>query len=608
MEVGARHLTDGATRFTVWAPLARSVEVSVVAPVERLIPMEMGTYGYWAVTVENTPPGSRYFYRLDGGRERPDPASHFQPEGVHGPSEVVDHEAFGWADSNWCGVPLNSMIIYELHAGTFTPEGTLDAIVPRVGELCDLGITALEVMPLSQFPGGRNWGYDGAYPYAVQNSYGGPEAFRRLVDACHAAGIAVIYDAVYNHFGPEGCYVRDFGPYFTHKYISPWGDAVNLDDAGSDHVRNYFFENARHWFEHYHVDALRLDAIQGIYDLSATPFLRELAEKTEKWSQKLGRPLLLIAESDLNDSRVIRRRENGGHGLHAQWADDFHHCLHTLITGQGRGYYADFKGVDQLVTAIREGYVYSWKYSEFRKRHHGNYAGDLPASRFVFCSQNHDQVGNQVMGERLTALAPFEALKLAAAAVLLAPAVPLLFMGEEYGEHTPFLYFISHNDAELVEAVRQGRKQEFAHFRWDVDPPDPAAPETFARSKLNWHLRTVGRHAALLAFYRELIRLRRETPALAALDRSALDAESANGAPLVFVRRWHGGGQVWLAMNFSSSAQTFASELPRGSWHKLLDSSEERWSGPGPAMPETVAAGDEVSIAAWSVALYGLTA
>jgi len=606
MHVGSQHLGAGTTKFTVWAPLARTVELHLVAPAERLVPMQMGAYGYWTASVDNAPPGSLYFYRLNGERERPDPASHFQPEGVHGPSEVVDHDGFDWHDADWPGVPLESMIIYELHVGTFTPEGTLEAIIPRLPELQHLGITAIELMPITQFPGTRNWGYDGAYPFAVHNSYGGPAAFRRLVDACHAAGLAVIHDAVFNHFGPEGCYVRDFGPYFTKKYLTPWGDAVNLDDAGSDHVRNYFFQNARHWFEHYHVDALRIDAIQSIFDFSATPFLRELAEKTDAWSRELGRPLLLIAESDLNDSRVIRPRDNSGYGLHAQWSDDFHHCLHALVTGQERGYYVDFGGVDQLVTAIREGYVYSWKYSPFRKRHHGNYAGDLPACRFVVCSQNHDQVGNQPGGERLSTLAPFEALKLAAAAVLLAPAVPLLFMGEEYGERAPFLYFINHNDHELVEAVRNGRKEEFAHFRWEADPPDPDDPETFRRSKLNWHLRTEGRHAALLDFYSELIRLRRKTPALAALDRSALRAWHADGAPVVFVHRWHSAGHVLQVMNFSSSAQTFTCDLPGGQWRKVLDSAEERWSGPGTTTPKTVAGGKKISMPAWSTVLCEL--
>ena len=371
MKIGAHYQATGQCEFTLWAPLAEQIDLEIIYPHRKTIPMEPCERGYWRA-VDTLPPGTRYLYKLNAAESRPDPASHFQPQGVHGPSQVVDHRQFSWEDERFKGVEPAEMIIYELHVGTFTPEGTFEAIIPRLDDLKKLGITAIELMPIAQFPGERNWGYDGVYPFAVQSSYGGPEGLKKLVNACHRKNIAVLLDVVYNHLGPEGNYLGEFGPYFTDKYRTPWGRAINFDGAYSNGVRNYFIENALYWFDRYHIDALRIDAIHGIFDMSAKHFLQELAESVEEFSVNDKRKHYLIAESDLNDAQVIRPRELGGYGIDAQWCDDFHHALHTLLTQEERGYYQDFGTVDQLVTTLKEGYVYSGQYSPYRKRNHGN--------------------------------------------------------------------------------------------------------------------------------------------------------------------------------------------------------------------------------------------
>ena len=451
--LGAIYLGDGRCSFRVWAPRAQQVEVRIVAPGQRIIPLRRDERGYHEVVAESVDPGTRYFYRLDGESERPDPASRFQPEGVHGPSQVVDSR-FSWGDAGWFGLPLRDYIIYELHVGTFTGEGTFAAVVTHLEQLKELGITVLELMPVAQFPGSRNWGYDGTYPFAVQNSYGGPDGLKHLVSACHQRGLAVVLDVVYNHLGPEGNYLGDFAPYFTDRYRTPWGPAVNFDGAHSDEVRRFFIENALSWVTEFHVDGLRIDAVHAILDFSAKPFLQELAEAVHAQAERLNRRIYLIPESDLNDTRLIRAPEVGGFGLDAQWNDDFHHALHTLLTGERTGYYEDFGEIRHLVKGFREGFVYSGEYSPYRRRRHGNSSRSLPAHRFVVFAQNHDQVGNRLRGDRLSHLVSLEALKLAAGVILLSPFIPLLFMGEEYGEIAPFEYFVSHSDPGLIEAVR----------------------------------------------------------------------------------------------------------------------------------------------------------
>ncbi|MDT8443436.1 MAG: malto-oligosyltrehalose trehalohydrolase [Desulfuromonadales bacterium] len=604
MQIGANYLGERRCEFVVWAPRVSDIAVKINAPDVRILPMTKLARGYWHLLAEEVLPGTDYFYQLDKVIERPDPASSYQPHGVHGPSRVIDQDAFKWTDQDWRGHVLSKLIIYELHVGTFTPAGTFAAVIPRLAELKALGITAIELMPVAQFPGERNWGYDGASPFAVQNSYGGLQGLKELVDACHNQGLSVILDVVYNHLGPEGNYLNNFGPYFTKRYRTPWGDAINFDGPGGDEVRNYFIENALYWLRQFHVDALRLDAIHGIYDFSAKPFLQELAEKVDSFADVQGRAFPLIAESDLNDARVINSIEQGGYGLDAQWNDDFHHALHTLLTNEKQGYYADFGAVEDLAKAYSEGFVYSWRYSAYRQRHHGSSSTDRPAKQMVVCSQNHDQVGNRTGGERLITLAGFDAAKLAAAAVLFSPYIPLLFMGEEYAEEAAFPFFVDFADVELQAAVSDGRKKELQSLNWSGEPPDPNALDTFLRAKLNWQARCQAKHRVMLDFYRELITLRRDLPPLALLDKQQLELSVTAGEKLIMMRRWHQHSQVLILFNFSHQELTFLFPDQPGNWGKLLDSAESRWAGPGSSLPAQAARAQKITMAPLSTALY----
>jgi maltooligosyltrehalose trehalohydrolase len=608
MKIGADYSDRGRCEFVVWAPLVKDLSLKILSSNEQMMPMKRCGDGYWRVSLENISRKSLYLFRLENERERPDPASHFQPKGVHGPSQVIDHNSFKWEDKDWRGIDLSEMIMYELHAGTFTPEGDFDSIIQRLNDLKSLGINAVEIMPVAQFPGDRNWGYDGAYPFAVQNSYGGPSGFKRLINECHKRGIAVILDVVYNHLGPEGNYLREFAPYFTEKYRTPWGMAVNFDDSYSNDVRNYFIENALYWFTHYHIDALRLDAIHGITDMSAKPFLQELAERVERFSSEKGRRFYLIAESDLNDSRVIKPRELGGYGIDVQWCDDFHHSIHTLLTGEKQGYYADFGRAEHLTKSLREGFVYSGQYSLYRKRNHGNSSKERPANQFVVFSQNHDQVGNRMLGERLSTLISFEALKLTAGIVLLSPYIPLIFMGEEYGEGAPFLYFVSHSDLSLIEAVRRGRKEEFISFDWKGELPDPQGIETFLKSTIEWEKRSDGRHRILLDFYRNLIKLRKDNPVLSKPDNINMDVCGFEDKKVILIRRWDSDekGQVFYAFNFSKGDVKISINVPEGEWRKLLDSADSLWGGSGTSLPDIIYGEDEVTLKGEALMLYFL--
>ncbi len=604
--LGAIHLGDGRCRFRVFAPGAETVSVRLLSSPERIVLLESGGDGYHAGVVEGVAPGALYRYRLNDRTERPDPASRFQPQGVHGPSQVVDRGSFLWRDDGWTGIPLEHYIFYEVHVGTFTHAGTFEAVIPCLDALADLGVTALELMPVAQFPGSRNWGYDGVFPFAVQNSYGGPDGLKALVDACHARGLAVVLDVVHNHLGPEGSVLRDFGPYFTPRYRTPWGDAINFDGPGSDAVRRFFIESALAWLDDFRVDALRLDAIHGIMDFSATPFLAELSDAVRGLADRTGRRIHLIAESDLNDARAVTPRDRGGLGLDAQWNDDFHHALHVLLTGERAGYYRDFESVPDLATAFRDGFVYAGRYSACRMRRHGNSSRHLEARRFVVFSQNHDQVGNRMRGERLAALVPPEALKVAAGVVLLSPFLPLLFMGEEYGETAPFRYFVSHADPALVEAVRRGRREEFAAWRWEGEPPDPQDEATFLGSRLDQALRRKGRHRALEDFYRELIRLRKQHAALRHPDKRDMEVEVLEGERALVVRRWCGAAQALAVFRFADSPAAVAVPCPAGEWTKRLDASDGRWGGPGSSLPERLGAERPfvLPLPPWAAVLY----
>ncbi|MFH1724313.1 MAG: malto-oligosyltrehalose trehalohydrolase [Elusimicrobiota bacterium] len=601
---GARYLPDGSAHFRVWAPLRRSVALRLVGPRPRTVPMTRDGEGYWTARVEDAGAGSRYLYRLDDEVERPDPASHFQPEGVHGPSEAVDHGAFKWEDSRWPGVPLERLVLYEMHVGAFSPEGTFEGVIGRLGEIRDLGVTAVELMPVAQASGPRNWGYDGVYPFAVQAAYGGPAGLKRLVDRAHRAGLAVVLDVVYNHLGPEGNYLAEFGPYFTDRYRTPWGPAINYDGPYSDGVRRYFIENALFWLREYHLDGLRIDAIDAMFDFGAVPILHELSREVEAFSRRDGRARLLIAESDLDDPKVVRPRRSGGWGLHAQWSDDFHHALHAVLTGEKTRFYADFGSMRCLEKALRNGFANAGDYSFFRKRRHGTPARGVPPKRFVLCLQNHDQVGNRKLGERLASLVGFEAHKAAAGLLLAAPGLPLLFMGEEYAEKAPFLYFVSHTAPDLVRAVRDGRKKECSFADDRTEPPDPQSEETFSRSKLRWDTRGEGDHAVMLKYYRRLLRLRRELPALASLDRRSLEAGSNERDRTLWMRRRHASGDVLCLANLSPGRAAIVGASEGAGWKKVLDSASSRWRGPGCTVADTLAAGDECRIGPMSFALF----
>ena len=598
--MGANPLPDGGTSFRVWAPRPKSVELRVLSPNQEAIPLTPDGAGYWTGVAEGIGPGARYLFRLDGdpARDRPDPASRLQPEGVHGPSQVVD-ASFPWTDGHWRGLPLARHVLYEIHVGTYTEEGTFEAIIPHLGHLADLGVTTLELMPVAQFPGLRNWGYDGAFPYAVQASYGGPAGLKRLVDAAHAKGLALILDVVYNHLGPEGNYLGEFGPYFTDCYKTPWGSALNFDAEDSDEVRRYFLDNAAAWIEDYHLDGLRLDATHFIKDSSAEHFLAALERRCRLAGEGQARAVHLFAESDANDAKWIQPTALGGFGLDAQWNDDWQHALFALLPGaDAKSYARDYGRFDQLAKAFSDGFVYSGDYSPHRRRRHGNSSRGIPGERFVVFMQNHDQVGNRPAGDRLPCQkVSFEGLKLAAAALLLSPNLPLLFMGEEWGETAPFFYFVDHSDPDLIKAVRKGRAEEFASFLNGQEPVDPQDEATFQRSKVQHRLRGEPRHRDLWGWHRECLRLRREVPALADLDRSRrLEVVPFPAQRVLAIRRGEDSEQALLLLNVSSSLQAVNVSQRAGSrWSKALDSADAKWLGPGSPAPAQLTFGPEPS-------------
>ncbi|MEW6268583.1 MAG: malto-oligosyltrehalose trehalohydrolase [Thermodesulfobacteriota bacterium] len=547
--------------FRVWAPSAQQVEI-VLGDERRA--MVRGARGWWSVELPFDADGRDYAYSLDGSEPLPDPRSPCQPNGVHAASRAVSHEGFDWHDVGFQAPPLAAAVIYELHVGTFTAEGTFESAIARLDHVRGLGVTHVELMPVAAFPGSHGWGYDGVDLFAPYEPYGGPDGLKRLVDACHARGLAVLLDVVYNHFGPSGNYVGRFGPYFTDRYLTPWGSAVNYDDAGSDEVRRFVIDNALMWLRDYHVDGLRLDAVHAIHDESALHLLEELAAEVHALAARLGRHLVVIAESDLNDPRLLRAVEAGGYGLDAQWSDDFHHALHAVLTEESHGYYADFGTLADLARAICRAYVYDGRYSAYRERRHGRAADGLDAGRFVVFAQNHDQIGNRAAGERLAHLVSEGRARIAAALVLTSPYVPLLFQGEEWAATAPFQYFTAHEEAELADAVREGRRKEFAAFGWGDDVPDPQARETLLRSKLDWGEVEHAPHAAMLDWHRDLIRLRRSVPDLADPRRSRAAATFDEQAQWFVLSR----GDVAVACNLASSRQRVP--LPPGPARDVL--------------------------------------
>lgn len=549
--------------FRVWAPVAKRVDVKFD---DAHRPLKPCGDGWWEALVEAAGPGTDYGFILNNdGISLPDPRSLWQPQGVHGPSRVLDHSAFQWTDGAWRAPALKNAVIYELHIGTFTQERTFDAAVEKFEYLKALGVTHLELMPVAAFPGARGWGYDGVDMFAPQEAYGGPEGLKRLVNAAHAHGLAVLLDVVYNHFGPSGNYLARFGPYFTASHHTPWGDAVNFEDAGSHEVRRFFVDNAKMWLRDYHFDGLRLDAVHAYMDRSAIRFMEQLASEIRDLEGETGHSYAVIAESDLNDPRVVTERERGGYALDAQWSDDFHHALIALLTGERTGYYADFGSVADLAKALHDVFVYDGRYSAYRDRIHGRPAEGLPAWRFLGYAQNHDQVGNRAKGERLSDLVSPGRLKIAAAMALASPFVPLIFQGEEWAASSPFLFFTDH-DPELGRLVSEGRKKEFAIFGWKPEEiPDPQAESTFMRSRLNWDEIADPKHAGVLGWYRELIALRQSHPEFA---DSPTEVEFSEEDLWLKMRR----GQFIIAFNIAAGALTLPVEAGA---QILLKSSEE---------------------------------
>jgi maltooligosyltrehalose trehalohydrolase len=535
--------------FRVWAPRPKRVDLLLG---ERRLRMEPSRGGWWQLRVEEVGPGADYAFSLDEGPPRPDPRSAFQPAGIDGPSRLVDDDVFTWTDAGWRGMPLVGAVLYELHVGTFSASGTFDGAIEHLDHLVRLGVDMIEVMPVVEFSGRRGWGYDGVDLFAPHHGYGGPDGLKRLIDACHARRLGVVMDVVYNHLGPAGNYLAEFGPYFSDRHRTDWGEAVNFDGPGSAEVRRFVVDNALMWLRHYHCDGLRLDAVHAIVDESATHILEALACEVDALSAQLRRPLLLIAESDRNDPKLVRSRDAGGYGLDAAWADDWHHALHAALTGESSGYYADFGALAMLAKALRQAWVYDGIWSKYRGRIQGRAPLGMSGRQFVVSTQTHDQVGNRAAGERSSALMSGGRLRVAAALLLTSPFVPMLFQGEEWGTHNPFQYFTDHADPELGRAVSEGRRGEFAGFGWrPEDVPDPQDPATFERSKLDWSAVSRDAHAGLLTWYRELIALRRRFPALSdpRLDRVDTRCDEQG---LLLVER----GPVIVASNLGSQEHT----------------------------------------------------
>jgi maltooligosyltrehalose trehalohydrolase len=590
LDLGARVLKDNkkTTQFRVWAPHVSTMDLVLINDKgnESLTRMEKSSDNYYFTQItDDVGDGTKYFYLLNQRNKRADPASKFQPEGVHGPSQVVDDSSFVWNDANWRGIAMEDLIIYELHVGTYTHEGTFDSLIPYIDYLVDkVGVTAIELMPVAQFPGARNWGYDGVFMFAPQNSYGGPASLKRLVNSCHNKGLGIILDVVYNHVGPEGNYLQEFGPYFSYKYHTPWGPSFNYDERGCDDVRKFVISNVLYWITNYHFDGLRLDAIHGIFDFSPKNILEDIKDAVETQSEKLGRLVNIIAESDLNDPKIVREKEKCGFGLDAQWSDDFHHSIHAYLTGEKFGYYQDFGTMEDIVKSFISGFVYDGRYSVFRGRRHGGPSEDLPGKKFVVFLQNHDQIGNRPDGSRLSSLLLKEKrlLKVAAGLLMLSPFVPLLFMGEEFGETAPFYYFVSHTDAELVKAVREGRRKEFEAYKWEIEYVDPQDEKTFSRSKINHNLKSSSDFSKeLLDYYCELIKLRKSHFALNHLDKQKMKLSFDAKDKTLIIRRGSEPDEellLLLVYNFGSNEVKINQSSGREKWRKIHDSNEPRFS------------------------------
>lgn len=603
--IGAFRRSDQTCVFSVWAPLRRVVRLVIETDGHRSMhEMTCDERGVWTATVDGVTATTRYAFQLDDDQVLPDPASRFQPDGVHDFS-AVPGPWNEWTDQQWKGLPLKDMVIYELHVGTFSQSGTFAGVVEKLDYLAELGVNAIEIMPVSQFPGSRNWGYDGVYPFAVQNSYGGPDELKRLVNAAHERGIAVILDVVYNHQGPEGNYFESFGPYFTDKYRTFWGKAINFDDAYCDGVRNIYWQNAMMWLDEFHIDGLRLDAVHAIWDFSANHFIGELVKMVKGLQTETGVEKVLIGEFDLNNPRYIISQDEGGLGLDGQWIDEFHHALHAVVTGEVNGYYEDFGEISHLAKALQRSYVYTGEYSIHRKKHFGASPEKTNFGQFVVFAQNHDQIGNRLAGDRLTNHLTFEGLKVTAAAYLLAPQVPMIFMGEEYGEKRPFQYFISHTDEKLVDMVREGRKREFAYFNWDKPVPDPQGEDTFRKCILGWDYQKDKYQQRLLDYYTTLIHFRKKRIAYQGKQPETMKVHEPGKGSVIAFDRAFSTDRILVVMNFGKSSSPFV--LPSSATppsKKIFDSSAMEWLGPGEITFSTFNSHHEILLHPESVVIF----
>ncbi len=584
MKVGAC-LSKESCKFAVWAPHRDNVSL-VLCEENQVLKMSRVADGFWWLELNGITPESQYMYRLGDKVDRADPASHFQPEGVFGASAVVDHGSFGWSDQDWLGIAQKDLVIYELHVGTFSKEGTFAAARERAHALAELGITAVELMPIAQFPGTRNWGYDSVFPYAVQNTYGGPLELKLLVDEFHRQGVAVILDVVYNHLGPEGNFLGDFGPYFLSERQTPWGPALNFDGLQSRYVRDYFIESALYWFRNYHVDGLRLDAVYAIVDRSRRHFLQELSDSVQRLPAPRMR--LLIAENDRVDPKMTDVARRGGYGLDAVWHDSLHHALHTLLTGEKNWYYASFGSIAQVVQAFKEG----------GEECASQKACVAPWKQVAF-SQNHDQIGNRPLGERLTTLAGLEAAKVAAACVILSHETPLLFMGEEYGETSPFLFFTDYKGAELAKVVLVNRRKEALQNGWRKKPLDSQSLDVFVRSKIDWEKKATEKGAKTLGYYKALLSLRKNLDKAGACGQFGIDGKRA-----LVIHRHKGCSVAFFFVNFGSQSHKFNFPASDGEFVNRLDSADSAWAGPGSELPTNARSGDVLHAEPTSFAVY----
>ncbi len=602
MTVGANY-SKNETEFVVWAPHQTQLSL-VLTENNQILKMDSDKNGYWRLEVEKLKPNTRYLFRLKD-QSRPDPASNFQPEGVFGPSAVVNHSSFVWSDNNWHGVSPKDMILYELHIGTFSPEGNFEAAMKKAKELSETGINAVELMPVSQFSGDRNWGYDTVFPFAVQNSYGGPDELKKLVQEFHSKGISVFLDVVYNHLGPEGNFFNAFGPYFLFNRMTPWGASINFDGDLSSHVRKFFLDNTVHWFKNYHIDGLRLDAVFAIKDNSPKHFLEELSETVEKLSKAASRKLLLIAENNHVEPKIVQSRKMGGFGLDAVWHDNLHHSLHAILTGERNWYYSSFGSLEKIVQALKENCIEN---SLVTQDSSGKCTSKrLPSNKLVVFTQNHDQIGNRPQGKRLITLAGREAAKLAAGLIILSPFTPLLFMGEEYGETSPFLFFTDYTDELLKKKVRNGRKKELKQNGWKNNPPDPQQLSTFLNSKINWQLRVDKKSRNILAYYQKLMSLRKDFFKSNFNEHRPTKFFLSKSKSLLVIQKSLSSTIVVTVANFSKVNQNYCFPCKGGDFIKLLDSADTVWAGTGSALPMNTKQGDAHIICPLSLAVYVMT-